>query len=237
MRIPPDNTEIERIYAQVLASGARSLAICAANPSEGVSSLALALAQRNLLSGDSTLLVDLNLHKPMLKNLLELAGKPQTNEPLLAPPQLVCGQDPSIVVMGVTAPTQRDAVMKLRKPGALEMCIEQFKKDYQMVIFDTTAINRVNAKNIPAENIAAACDACLLVVLSGQTTEQMVSMASQRLRTTHANLLGCVINDQHTPSMRDELHRETQRLRPNFNALANWLEKKIAESRLFNMEV
>lgn len=237
MPIPPDNTEIERIYAQVMASGVRSLAICAANPNEGVSSLALALAQRNLLSGEPTLLVDLNLHKPILKNLLELDEAPQADTLLLPQPQLVCGSESSVVVMGVTAPTQRDAVMRLRKPGALETCIEKFKKDYQMVVFDTTAINRVNAKNIPAETIAAACDACILVVLSGQTTEQMVALASQRLQTANASLIGCVLNDQHTPSIRYELHREIQRLRPNFNTLANWLEKKVAASKLLNTEV
>jgi len=236
MRIPPDNTEIERIYTQVIASGVRSIAICAANPSEGVSSLALALAQRNLLAGNSTLLVDLNLHKPVFKNLLPLDENPQANEHLFPLPQLVCGPDPSIVVTGITVPTRRAIIMKLRKLGALEDCIEQFKQNHQLIIFDTTAINQVNAKNIPAERIAAACDACLLVVLARKTTEPMVSMAVKRLQTANAQLLGCVINDQHTPPLKNELYRETQRLRPRLNRVANWLDKKIAKSQLLNME-
>jgi len=46
----------------VLGEGKRSIAISSANSGEGVSSIAQALVQRNLLAGHSTLLVDLNLH-------------------------------------------------------------------------------------------------------------------------------------------------------------------------------
>lgn len=64
MEIPPLNREIEQVYAGVLAKGARAVAVTSAGPGEGVTSVASALAQRSLLAGQSTLLVDLNLNNP-----------------------------------------------------------------------------------------------------------------------------------------------------------------------------
>lgn len=236
MHISPYNTEIERIYAQVLTKGSRSIAITAANPNEGVTSLALALAQRNLLAGHSTVIVDLNLHNPSFKSQLSFKEEGHS-ESLFNAPQLISVKDGSIVLTGITAPVQRKTIMKLRKPGVLKECINELKNSYHTIFFDTSAINQVNANNIPAELVAAACDGCLLVVLAGQTTESTIYAATQRLALSEADLLGCVFNDQYNPPLKDELQREINRLRPRFNGIANWLDKKICQQNLLNMEV
>lgn len=236
MHIPPQDMEIERIYSQILAEGTRALALTSANPGEGVTSLALALAHRNLLAGHSTLLVDLNLHHPAFNVLLRL--EEPTNPPeLLDQPQLICSKEPNIALTGITAPTKREIVMKLRKPGVLEACINELKKNYDTVIFDTSAINRVNANNIPAERIAAACDGALLVVLSGNTTEAMVSMAVNKLKSAEAQLLGCVMNDRHSPPLKSELLREIRRITPKLGGIANWFEKRIRQNHLLSLEL
>jgi len=72
VNIPYQNMEIEQIYTQLLSNPHTSIAICAAQEGEGVTSLAFALAQRNLLAGHSTLLVDLNLYRPAIKSLLPI---------------------------------------------------------------------------------------------------------------------------------------------------------------------
>jgi len=72
MDIPYQNMEIEQIYTQLLSNPHTSIAICAAQEGEGVTSLAFALAQRNLLAGHSTLLVDLNLYRPAIKSMLPI---------------------------------------------------------------------------------------------------------------------------------------------------------------------
>lgn len=73
MDIPYQNIEIEQIFYQAFAPGHRAIAICAAESGEGVTSLALALAQRQLLAGNSVLVVDLNLYHPTLTPLLEIS--------------------------------------------------------------------------------------------------------------------------------------------------------------------
>ena len=236
MYIPSQNMEIERIYSQVLGEGKRAIAITAANSGEGVSSIAQALTQRNLLAGHSTLLVDLNLHHPSLSGLLKLdESTPESG--LLDKPQLVSVKKQSTALTGIIPPTRRDLVMKLRRPGVLEQCISEWQATFDTVIFDTSPINRVNANNIPPERVAAACDGNLLVVLAGCTTEAMVSTAVDKLNAAGAQLLGCVYNDRNNPPLKSELLREVHRLEPRFGGIAHRLGNWIRQNHLLSMEV
>jgi len=232
--IPPLNLEIERVYAQLQATAVRSIAITSANAGEGVTSLALALAQRSLLAGNSTLIVDLNLYHPSLKGMLEIDES--NNQTLLNSPQLIGSESQEIVVTGITVPTQREVTMKLRQTGVLEQCIAELCNQYDCVIFDTTPINRINANNIPAERVAAACDGTLLTVLAGSTTESMVSNAIKKLNAAGGQLLGCVINDRDNPLLKDELLRETKRLPRALHRVGHWLKKQIRDNRLLSLE-
>lgn len=236
MLIPPQNMEIERIYSQLLGPGKHAIAISSANSGEGVSSIAQTLAQRNLLAGNSTLLVDLNLHHPSLSGLLKLDKSPAKPE-LFDAPLLVTAEQQSIALIGITPPIRRDVLMKLRRPGVLEQCIAQWQQTFDTVIFDTSPINRINANNIPAERVATACDGSVLVVLAGSTTESMVCSAVDKLRTAGAQLLGCVYNDRDNPSLKNELLRELRRLEPRFSRISRYLENWIRKSHFLSMEV
>ncbi len=236
MHIPPLNMEIEKIYAQLIGENNRSIAICSANQGEGVTSIALALAHRSLLAGHTTLVVDFNLYRPSLNKLLTLDWPLAENEGY-DKPQLVTVQQQPIALIGITAPTRRDLVIKLRKPGVLEEFIAEWKKTFDTIIFDTSPINRINANNIPAERVAAACDGCLLVVLAGNTAEAMVSAAVGKLKSAGANLLGCIFNDRDNPSLKNELLREAQRLESRYGNLARRIGNWIRTSHLLSMEI
>mgnify|MGYP001827166126 CR=1 FL=1 len=236
MHIPPHNMEIERIYTQVLAPGKRAIAITSANSGEGVTSVALAMAQRNLLAGHSTLVVDLNLHRPAFRGVLGL-DRPATVNGLLDPPQLIALQELPVAVLGIPAPAKREAVMKLRNPGVLEDCIAGWQQEFDTVIFDTSPVNHVNASIIPPERVAAACEGSLMVVLAGHTTEAMVFSATEKMRAAGAQLLGCVLNDRDNPSLKDELLREVRRLEPRFGRMARHLGRWIKQNSLLSLEV
>jgi protein-tyrosine kinase len=236
MQIPPQSMEIEKIYSQHQRESSRSIAVCSANRGEGVTSVALALAQRNLLAGHSTLVVDLNLYRPALNTLLIL-DEPALETGVLDKPRIVTVKQQPIALIGITSPSHRDLVMKLRKPGVLEELIIEWKKSFDIIIFDTSPINCVNANNIPAERIAEACDGCLLVVLAGNTTESMVSVAVEKLKCTNAILLGCVLNDRDNPSLKRELLRETRRLESICSGLAKRIGNWIRNSHLLSMEI
>ncbi|MBL1277896.1 MAG: hypothetical protein COB30_017595 [Ectothiorhodospiraceae bacterium] len=240
MRIPAQNMEIERIYSQILGEGKHAIAISSANSDEGVSSIAQALAERNLLAGHSTLLVDLNLHHPSFNSLLKLdksSSKPELIDISLEKPQLVTVKEQSIALIGVTPPTRRELVIKLRKPGVLEGCITEWQQTFDTIIFDTSPINRINANNIPPERVAAACNGSLLVVLAGSTTEVMVSAAIDKLNAAGAQLLACVYNDRFNPSLKDELLRELRRVEPRFSKMTHRIENWIRKNQLLAMEI
>lgn len=242
MNISSHNMEIEQIYTQVLSIPGRSIAICSANSGEGVTSLVLALAQRNLLAGHSTLVVDLNLYRPSIKSLMGTTMAPgETNTivttELLTPPQLITSDESNIALTGIIAPNRRENIMKLRQPGALEQCISNWLQEYDSVIIDTSPINRINANNIPPERVAAACDGAILMVLAGHTSETMVTTAANKLHTANAQLLGCVFNDYDNPSLKNELLREVQRLDSRFSWLAQHIKKFLNTNRLLTLEV
>lgn len=247
VNIPYQNMEIEQIYTQLLSNPNTSIAICSAQEGEGVTSLAFALAQRNLLAGHSTLLVDLNLYRPAIKNLLAIKSVSTIKTPegnndfsvtdILTAPQLVCRTTSSIVLNGVVAPTKREHIIKIRQPGVLEQCIEEWLTQYDTVIIDSSPINRVNAQNIPPERVAAACDGAILVVLAGQTAEAAINSAVSKLKNANALLLGSVLNDRDNPTLKNELLREVRRLEPQFFWLSRPLKRMLNKIRLLALEV
>ena len=240
MLIPPQNMEIEKIYCQLQNGSKRSIAICSANQGEGVTSVALALAQRNLLAGHSTLLVDLNLYRPALNTLLSLDSQsllPQLNTDTFNSPQLVTTQEQSTALTGITSPCHRDLILKLRRPGVLEQYIDEWHKSFDTIIFDTSPINRVNAKNIPAERVTAACDGGLLVVLAGHTTEAMITSAVEKINIAGGQLFASIYNDRDNPTLKSELVREVHRLGHHFKWLARYIKKQINKSRLLTLEI
>lgn len=234
MHIPPQNMEIEKIFSQLKAAKSRSIAISSVNSGEGVTSIAIALAQRSLLAGDKTLLVDLNLHRPAFNQLLDIEQEP--SEKLLNTPRLITTQTHQIALTGITAPDKREMVMMLRRPGVLKQCIDEWLNNFDNVIFDTSPLGRLNANNIPAEQIAAACDGCLLVVLAGHTTEAMITSAVKKLKSTGSTILGCIYNDKYNPSLKNELHRELNRLEPRFSRFTRPLHNFLNKNRLLSME-
>ena len=215
----------------MMIEGVRSVAITSANPGEGVTSVAVALAQRHLLAGRSTLLVDLDLHSPSFSRLLEL-NVPRVSGPLDAP-QLIGVTGKSATLTGITAPKRPEAIIKLRNKSVLEQSIALWLQSFDSVIFDTSPVNCSTAHSIPPERVAAACDGSLLVVLAGQTTETMVVTAVNRLKANEARVLGCLFNDRDNPSLQSELLRIARYTWP----FRGWLSRKIQRSRLLSLEV
>ena len=236
MTIPPQSMEIERIFSHLSTQGYRSVAITASNTDEGVTSVTLALAQRYLLSGLSALVVDLNLYRPSLIPMLETYTE-QVTEGYFSSPQLVGTEKGVIALTGIAAPEGRDALVKLRHPGVLRQCIQQWHQQFDVVLFDTSPLNRINASNLPAERTAVECDATLLVVLANKTTKAQVSEAVERLTTAGAHLTGSILNDRYNPCLKHELIRQIKRLDRRCKWLSQRLQKIVNNNRLLTLDI
>jgi Mrp family chromosome partitioning ATPase len=237
MLLSPTSVEIDRIYSNIISNSVRSLTITSANAGEGVSTIALAIAQRNLLADRSTLIVDLNLYHPTFKEILNIRSSSDENLSACYGSTLVGYGDTSVVLTGVPAPSTRETALQFRQQNTLEKHIQSWLAEYDLVVIDTSPLNRINANNIPAERIAAACDGCLVVVMADLTTESMLTTAIEKLSTSRVNILGCVFNDKHNPSLKSELIREAQRIPAWLNRLKASIEKYVKQSAFLSQEL
>ena len=64
--LPITYDETETLYQRILNSGLRSLMVTSAEPEEGTSTLAYALAQRIAASGKKILFIDFRCHLPLI---------------------------------------------------------------------------------------------------------------------------------------------------------------------------
>lgn len=231
--IPETYEEVERIYDLTFGSGHKSVVVASVNPKEGKTSLALALAQRNLLAGQSTLIVDFNAYNPEFKPVFpkedgafvepdhdkenssthefQNAGSPE-RQLLLAEPELITTDNTVLALTGVVFPKGNKNIMLLRNPGVMESYIERWLTSFDAVVFDTTPIKNVNAQNIPVKNILKASDIGVMVVLTNHTKEHELVENLNKLGSAKDKIKGIVLNDQYNPSLRDELLRQIDKL-------------------------
>ena len=252
--IPEQHLELEYIYNATLAKGLRSLAVTSANSGEGVSSILTSLAYRNLYADRATLIVDFNLFRPNIRQrfslpsdtvsssntaITSLYGNKQLsdNKQQLPSPQLIEHGKSQAPLAILTPNPCKTSLLQLREPGTIEEMIECWKKDYDSILFDTSAINSANWSNLPAQRAAAASDGTLLVVLSGHTTETMLATAAKKLTDADAVIVGCVLNDRDNPQLNYELIREANRIEGVFPRLSAWLKNKVHNTPIFNLEI
>ena len=253
--IPEQYLELEHIYNATLAKGMRSLAVTSANSGEGVSSVLASLANRNLYADRATLIVDFNLFRPNIRQRFSLpadtvsssntAITPYDNKQLsninikqqLPPPHLITHSKSQAPLAVITPNPCKTTLLQLREPGTIEEMIECWKKDYDSILFDTSAINSANWSNLPAPRAAAASDGALLVILSGHTTETMLATATKKLTNAGAVIVGCVMNDRDNPQLNYELIREANRIEGRFPRLSAWLKKKVRNTPILNLEI
>ena len=149
MNLPIQYQELETIYANTLGRGIQVLAITAAESGEGVTTLADALAKRSEAGGKKTLLVDLNLYHPSVdKRFVKLDPQDNLDSDGDKLPVLRA-KDTEICI--VSAPISQDRQLRLRERDVIKLNIEQWRKEYDSIIIDTSPLNAINRSNIPAE--------------------------------------------------------------------------------------
>lgn len=221
--------EVEHIYAQALRKQSRTLAICAANAGEGVTTVAMSLARRYANPGHKTLLVDMNYYRPALDQRMALPrhswhiGDGTLKSAIEKHP---CGLEILTASLSVDP--------NLRQRDQLDELIRQWQKEYAMVIFDTSPLNAVNRQNIPAEHIGSLVDSCVMVMQSAITKEADILQALSKLKSHQVEPIGWVMNDFQCPSLAVEMRRELARLARFAPRLARWLEQKVLNNELIN---
>jgi len=236
INIPAHYLELEHIYSATLARGIRSLAVVSTSPGEGVSSVILSLAKRNIIAGRKTLVVDLNIYNPEL-SALAVPGLDDSSTRKLPQPAALSPEHSARDVAIISVPLERKLVLELREPGVLQTHIEQWLQDFDNVLFDTSPMSLTNGANLPPEYISSACDGTVLTVLAASTTNTSLTQTLKKLNNAQALLIGIVINDQFNPTLKHELLREVARLAPIFPTLANKLTTWLNNRKILALEI
>jgi protein-tyrosine kinase len=232
--LPLNYPELDTIYRQTVGKGARTICVTAANAGEGVSSLALALAHLAAAAGLETVLVDVNLPRPSASGALGLKRARWSPGDGSARSAIACAERVGLGVL--PAPTGTDP-LAFRDPDKLRRVFEEDLADYDLIVVDASPVNSTPGTAIPAEAVAAACQATLIVVLTGVTSEHAVRTAKERLAAAGATIFGAVFNDRFNPCLADELCREVDRIARFAPGLAGWLRRRILGSTILNLQI
>jgi len=166
--VPIHSIELERIFASLYSNNIKLLAITAAELDEGVTTLAVSLAKR-AAEDNKTLLVGLNLGRPSIGEYYQqsFVNKGGLIDSIASNIKKTDVKNLSIL----PAPTSAEFIFELRNQTTLKKCFNQWIQEFDTVIIDCSPLNSTNNKLIPAEIVCAAAEACLMVVLAGQTIE------------------------------------------------------------------
>lgn len=197
--IPPNHPEIEAVWQAVTSAGARSVAVVAPDTNQGATLLAIALARRAGLSGGNALLVETNTGRPSVARLMGVEGSP-------------CEVYRARDGIGVLWADGCDACGTWRDPSRLSEALEDWKKEWEIVIFDTAPLLSKTGEAISGTAVASVADATIMVIKAGPTPANRVVEARTLLARSGATLLGCVLNDFENPTLLEDLERQTHKL-------------------------
>jgi len=171
----------------------KTLVCTSSIPAEGksttISNLAVTIAQQ----GQKVLLVDADLRKPTIHQIMEvknqigltnmLTKSETTKKAVLKAPKTA---NLYILPSGPIPPNPSELLGSKK----MENLISTFLEEYDLVLFDTPPVLAV----ADAQILSGRCDGVILVIRSKQTEKKNLVKAKELLERTKSNLLGTVFN-------------------------------------------
>ena len=169
----------------------RTMVVTSVVPQEGKSTTALNIAVTFARSGKRVILVDADMRRPMLHNLLEvdnasglslhLAGAQET-------PPVRSGPQPSldVITAGPVPPNPSELLSSPRLPAL----IETLSREYDLVLFDSPPVASIS----DALLLGKAVEGTLLVIRAGQTPREMIGRGLKALEGAEVRVTGAVLN-------------------------------------------
>lgn len=176
----------------------RTLAITSPNQRDGKSTVALSTAVAMAELEPRVLLVDGDLRRPSLHERLGVEETPGLSDVLVGETTAADAIRQTkydglcILPSGTSVPNP----VKLLHSPRFDALLEELKKDYRVIIFDTPALQPIYDATV----LAAKVDGIVMVVSAGMTDVRATKRSLQRLMSIPGvNVLGCVLN-RTTPS-------------------------------------
>jgi capsular exopolysaccharide synthesis family protein len=166
------------------------IVITSALPHEGKSTTALCLAQTFQLSGTRVLLVDCDLRRRGVSQLVNSTG-PGLMDVMQGKAALrdVVIKDPKSAAWVLPAGTTRSANPDVFNSGSVEQLIESVRGHFDVILLDTAPVLAIADTRL----LASKADTTLMVTRWRKTPLPAVEQASQLLRDAGARLTGVAL--------------------------------------------
>ena len=166
--------------------------VASSSPSDGKSSISLALARQSAMAGDRTLLIDANLRQPNVHAALSMAAKSGLGDFLsgVDDGRLSLDDDPltSLKVLQAGPPSfMMPDVFLSRK---MEELVQRFRRRYDWIFLDSPPLDAVGDGLV----LAGQADVTIYIAQWLATTRNVALSGVQRLNEAGANLAGVVLN-------------------------------------------
>ena len=234
MTLPATHVEIDAVYRATFGAALRVIAVTAAGPGQGASTLALALARRAAAGGRTALLVELTTRGSATAERLGVPRRDWTE----APESIAAAfTDLGGGLTVLPAPSLGRPPPLLREKDTLRALREAWLARFDVLILDLPPILSANPHDIDAITAGSVADGVILSVMTRVTREAELIEAVAQLRHAEIEILGVVANDRENPTLGDEIARELgrlQRLLPGpVRRLQRWiLRRKLLRRRL-----
>lgn len=170
----------------------KSIVLTSGNRNEGKSTVAanfgISLAER----GIKTIIVDCDLRNPTQQDIFDvkndygltevLMGHVSLNEAL----KITAYDNLFLLTAGLIPPNPTGMLNSLK----MTKLIDQIKKDYDMILFDTCPLGIASDPSI----MSAMADGTILIIRANSTNRDIVNRSVKVLELAKANILGVVLN-------------------------------------------
>ncbi len=169
----------------------RAVAITAARPAEGKTTVAVALGRSAALSGERVVLLDCDLRHPSLARLFGAEGRPGLAEYLRGevPLEEVIRKDPLTSMAYVGAGSGGPDGFGLFLSEAMARAVQTLRNDYDLVLLDTPPALAMSDTRV----IAQIADATLLCVRWRMTPRDVAAAAIELLEEAQAAVVGVAL--------------------------------------------
>lgn len=175
----------------LFAGAGRVIAITAARPGEGKTTVTIALARALAASGLRVLAVDGDIRQPSFNAVFNAGGAPGLTDHLAGLTALddILLQDDLSPLMVVGAGTQARAALSLFLSPALPACFAALRERFDVVLLDVPPAFALAEGRV----LARLADSALLCVRWGSTPRRVVLGAVNLLREAGVNLVGAAL--------------------------------------------
>ncbi|MGF1563550.1 MAG: hypothetical protein ACFB3T_15380 [Geminicoccaceae bacterium] len=225
--LPAQYHEVDAVYRATIGNDLRAIGVTAPREGHGVSTLAMALAERSALADRSTLLVELTTRASALTERHGVSRQDWTDAPGSAA-QAWHTLRPGLT--GLPSPSLSRPTPLLRERAVLARLRDEWLERFDLIIYDLPPVLATSQRQIDPLVAAANCNGVIISVTTRLTTEADLIACVDQLRRADAELLGIVVNDRENPALADEVARELgrlKRLHPGLiGRLQRWVRKR-----------